>query len=289
VGYYNSHKTLLDAFQLQLISLGNGDFDIVFRYENINWTTGDSSGGSNGLGGTPARAGYSAGDGNATHYFEVQGSGSQTAMLALPNTVGNTGIAGVDVFQVQNGNVSTAPVANGTIVFSDPDDNAGHTASFAPASGGSGYIGMFSLDASVNEATQSVGWHFTLSNSEVSSFFNPTAGHIRTQAYTVTVGDGHPSGTASERVAIEVGTASNDTFVFAPGTGENVVYNYANQSGASDKVEIDGFGIARFNDLALQAVNNNHDTLIDLGHGDSITLIGVTASTLHNNDFILNA
>ena len=32
VEYYAEHTNLLDAFQLQLISLGNGDFDIVFRY-----------------------------------------------------------------------------------------------------------------------------------------------------------------------------------------------------------------------------------------------------------------
>jgi hypothetical protein len=51
VGYYDAHTNLLDAFQLQLISLGNGNFDIAFRYENINWTTGDVSGG------LPARAG----------------------------------------------------------------------------------------------------------------------------------------------------------------------------------------------------------------------------------------
>ena len=69
VGYYNSHKDKLDAFQLQLISLGNGNFDIVYRYQNISWTTGDFSGGSGGLGGQVARAGYSAGDG--VHYFEL--------------------------------------------------------------------------------------------------------------------------------------------------------------------------------------------------------------------------
>jgi hypothetical protein len=32
--------------------------------------------------------------------------------------------------------------------------------------------------------------------------------------------------------------------------------------------------------LNLQSINNNHDTLIDLGHGDSVTLIGVQAAQL---------
>ena len=39
-----------------------GDFDVEFRYENIDWTTGDASGGSGGLGGTVARIGFDAGD-----------------------------------------------------------------------------------------------------------------------------------------------------------------------------------------------------------------------------------
>jgi Nidogen-like len=138
VGYYAEHTNLLDAFQLQLVSLGNGDFDIVFRYENIKWTTGDASGGDDGLGGTPARAGYSAGDDNSSHYFELSGSGDQSSMLALPSTTGNTGIQGVYVFQVESGNVTSAPVANGAIQFSDSDAAEINTASFVPLNGGAG-------------------------------------------------------------------------------------------------------------------------------------------------------
>ncbi len=71
VGYYAEQTNKLDAFEVQLISLGGGNFDIVFRYESINWTTGEASGGMDGLGGTPARAGYSAGDNNSADYFEL--------------------------------------------------------------------------------------------------------------------------------------------------------------------------------------------------------------------------
>ncbi|MFO0745046.1 MAG: nidogen-like domain-containing protein [Myxococcota bacterium] len=42
-----------------------GDFDVEFRYAAIAWTTGDSSGGSGGLGGTAAQVGFDAGDGKA--------------------------------------------------------------------------------------------------------------------------------------------------------------------------------------------------------------------------------
>ena len=46
VGYYSSQTDKLNAFQLILDDRGNGNFDITFRYEDINWTTGSASGGT---------------------------------------------------------------------------------------------------------------------------------------------------------------------------------------------------------------------------------------------------
>ena len=63
VGYYSNHNDKTNDFQLILINrddTGAGNFDIEFRYNRIEWTTGDASGGSNGFGGTPAQAGYDA-------------------------------------------------------------------------------------------------------------------------------------------------------------------------------------------------------------------------------------
>jgi hypothetical protein len=105
VGYFGSHTDLLNAFQLALINrddTGAGNFDIVFRYEDINWTTGDASGGSGGLGGTVARAGWNSG--NGTDYFELTESGDQTFMLALEGR-SNINDPGVYMFQVRGGQV----------------------------------------------------------------------------------------------------------------------------------------------------------------------------------------
>lgn len=85
VGYYSRSTDKLNAFQLQLVSTGGGDFQIIYRYEDINWTTGDASNGVDGLGGTVARAGFSAGDG--VTYYEFYNSGSQGFMLDLENTL----------------------------------------------------------------------------------------------------------------------------------------------------------------------------------------------------------
>ncbi len=68
VGYYQDHTNTLNAFQLQLVSTGDGNFKIIFNYETINWTTGDASNGSQGQGGTAALGGFSAGNGSQDYY-----------------------------------------------------------------------------------------------------------------------------------------------------------------------------------------------------------------------------
>jgi len=100
VGYFSSHTDLLNSFQLALIDQGGGDFDIEFRYEALNWTTGDASGGGGGLGGTIARAGWNSG--NGTDFSELSAAGNQADMLDLTGT-SNVGVAGLYRFEVRNG------------------------------------------------------------------------------------------------------------------------------------------------------------------------------------------
>jgi cysteine-rich repeat protein len=100
VGYYSAHTDKLNNFQIRLTARGGDDFDIEFRYDRLEWTTGDASGGSGGLGGSVARAGYSAGD--QTNFFEFVESGDQSQMLDLVNR-NNQGNPGEFVFEVRNG------------------------------------------------------------------------------------------------------------------------------------------------------------------------------------------
>ncbi|MEJ5989868.1 nidogen-like domain-containing protein [Ramlibacter sp. PS3R-8] len=101
VGYYSYQTDKLNAFQLQIVGQGGGNFDIIFRYENIDWTTGGASGGSGGLGGTIARGGYSTGDGAS--WYELPQSGDQGGMLSLEDLPGNTGVDGYYKFSVRSG------------------------------------------------------------------------------------------------------------------------------------------------------------------------------------------
>lgn len=110
VGYYNTHADKLNKFQLVMIDrsdVGAGDFDFEFNYEQIQWETGDASGGSGGLGGYSARAGYSNGTGNPGTAYELLGSAVNGAFLdGGPNSLvagSNIGLAGRYLFTVRNG------------------------------------------------------------------------------------------------------------------------------------------------------------------------------------------
>ncbi|CAN5859491.1 hypothetical protein BH11BAC7_BH11BAC7_28790 [soil metagenome] len=67
VGYYNTYADKLNDFQLIITNgsdpiLPNGN-NVSFCYGDMQWTTGDASGGQNGFGGTPATVGVNRGNG----------------------------------------------------------------------------------------------------------------------------------------------------------------------------------------------------------------------------------
>lgn len=124
VGYYDEHLDKLNAFQLQLIAFGDGDFDIVFRYEAINWTTGDASGGDGGLFGQVAVAGYSSGDGE--NYVQLSQSGNQAGMLALP-TASNISVPGVFIFSIRHGVPVLAHISIAAASADRPEGNGSVT------------------------------------------------------------------------------------------------------------------------------------------------------------------
>jgi len=123
VGYYSSHLDKLDSFQVVLIDrsdVGAGDFDIEFNYDNIEWETGDASGGTDGLGGSSAVVGYSNGTGNPGTFFQLAGSAVNGALIngGQDALVSHSLMASTDGryhFEVRNGNVMMAPAVNNDI------------------------------------------------------------------------------------------------------------------------------------------------------------------------------
>lgn len=84
---------------LQIILATNGnDSYAIFLYADglIQWTTGDASGGSGGFGGTPAQAGFNAGDG--INYATVPGS--RTSQIVNISMTSNVGVPGMWTFKI---------------------------------------------------------------------------------------------------------------------------------------------------------------------------------------------
>ena len=70
---------------------------VGFLYEDIQWTTGDASGGTNGFGGTMARAGLDAGDSLRNITIPVSG----TPQVVNIDEVSNVGIAGLFMYRTE--------------------------------------------------------------------------------------------------------------------------------------------------------------------------------------------
>jgi VCBS repeat-containing protein len=92
--------------------------------------------------------------------------------------------------------------ADGSVAFTDLDTSDTHTATATPD--GAGYLGSFTLDP-VNDGTDSVGWHFSVSDADMDAL---TAGQVVTQTYTVEVSDGH-GGVVDQDVTITL-TGADD-------------------------------------------------------------------------------
>jgi hypothetical protein len=113
VGYYLQNTDKLNQFQLVLIDrsdIAAGNFDMLFNYGNIQWETGDASGGLNGLGGISAAVGYSNGAGIFQEF---------TGSLVPGSFVGPSGLTNSQLtYSVSNGVVTP-----GTSVIPEPSTN----------------------------------------------------------------------------------------------------------------------------------------------------------------------
>ncbi|WP_309139702.1 hypothetical protein [Siccirubricoccus sp. G192] len=85
------------------------------------------------------------------------------------------------------------------------------------------------------------------------------------------------------------GGAGNDIFVFGAGFGHDQVTAFdSNPAGGQDLLDISALGITEATFAGVSVVQAGADTLITIA-GNSITLVGVGASTITASDFILAA
>jgi hypothetical protein len=127
VGYYSQHVDKKDSFQLLLVDrsdTGAGNFDIVFNFDQMQFETGDASGGSGGLGGSSGRSGFSNGTGNPGTSFELAGSGVPGSLIdgganALITHDLNSDVLGRYIFNARNGSIDVIPEP-ATLVLAAP-------------------------------------------------------------------------------------------------------------------------------------------------------------------------
>jgi hypothetical protein len=115
VGYFSGRVDKKNTFELVIIDrsdIAPGAFDFEFNYDQIQWETGEASGGVNGLGGSSARVGYSNGlTGSSNVSFELAGSAVNGAFLnggsnALVGSSLNSSVLGRYLFSSRGGNIN---------------------------------------------------------------------------------------------------------------------------------------------------------------------------------------
>ena len=189
----------------------------------------------------------------------------------------------------------TQALSSGAFLFNELDSTGKYTVSVSPQDGGLGCVGSFTVDAATAANGQElVGWQFNLGSNSVAQ--------TATQSYDVTLTDTQPNGattTATQSLAVTIGGPGNNTFVFHPGMGADVIANAT----SSDTIELDGFSsVTSINQLQallteaqtgqsqslFESANGGHDTVIDLGNHDSIILANLQIAALHASHFIIH-
>ncbi|HEX5498688.1 MAG TPA: calcium-binding protein, partial [Thermomicrobiales bacterium] len=87
-----------------------------------------------------------------------------------------------------------------------------------------------------------------------------------------------------------VGDAGSDTFVYAPGDGADRIVDFTAAGAGHDRVDLTGFTkIRSLDDVLADASQVSADTVLNFGNGDTLTLQGVTKTSLAEDDFLLKA
>lgn len=83
------------------------------------------------------------------------------------------------------------------------------------------------------------------------------------------------------------GGGGRDTFVFEQGTGSDTVLDFDTFVGTGDFIDVSDFNFADGDAVIAAAQQDGDNTVIDLGNGDQITLVGVEVGDLNAESFIV--
>ncbi|MEN3351059.1 MAG: hypothetical protein V7632_4694 [Bradyrhizobium sp.] len=187
------------------------------------------------------------------HYaFEVAGDAiASSTSLQFSYADDGTGMV-LDAVSVTAATNPPTESTSGAVTFADVETGDTHSAGFVPLD--SGYLGTFTLDpVSENPGAGSVGWHFTVNNSDIQFL---AQGQTLTQDYLITVSDNHGGSVVQDVAVTMVGTNDAPTAV-----ADTIVTD----AGASGVVDIPAW--------ALAANDTDPDTT------DHVSVNGVGAGT----------
>lgn len=229
VGYFNAYADKLNTFQL-IITDGNDPIvpggNVSFCYKDMQWTTGDASGGVNGFGGSDAIVG--ANEGNGVDYIQF-GSFSQPGGTYNGPLTPGSGIDWLDnqtfIFNACGSGTNVPPTASGVAVCDTIYLCIGDT---LPLN-----VSFLSPETTQNtvitvDTTGTTGYH-QVSNTPgntatLSAYFVASSSNFGTNVITITATDnGTPTGVTTIPIVIvvlpaPVAVASNDTTICVGGS-----------------------------------------------------------------------
>ncbi len=146
----------------------------------------------------------------------------------------------------------------------------------------------------VSNISRSFGWHefeWRVDGGFIDTYIDGTlqADNIfsATTLSSIMLHVDEPSSAIFDDLVVKGVTAGDDLFVFTNGSGQDTIQDFTVGAGSMDRIDLSGFStVHNYADIQAVASQSGSDTLIDLGSGDSITLLGVNVNDLHQDDFI---
>jgi Cadherin-like domain len=146
--------------------------------------------------------------------------------------------------------------------------------------------GIVSLDLNAQHVTEQIGGQEVVARGHITFDTGATGQYVAVNlqsepaAPTVAANEGPaPTGDAVSTASHVYSQAAGDTFHFVPGAGAETISHF---NVAFDTIELEGYGSVANYDQLFAALNSDGadathgDAVINLGHGDSVTIAGVT-------------
>ena len=159
--------------------------------------------------------------------------------------------------------------------------------------------GTFIFDATTSAAAQALAAGETTTDTFSYAVSDNEGGTSNTATVSVIIngitdGDQTITGTAGDDTLFGgdgndalIGDTGDDLFVFANGSGDDTVNDFTAGAGTDDVLDVSAFGFASKADAIAAATQAGADTVIQLDGDDSVTLLGVNAGLLHDDDFFI--